>query len=72
VDVIARWKRVDEKIRVHNLARKIALMAHKEARRDFVDGLEKHKPEFIARFKRVMTWYWRSQRKRQAQVNSGN
>lgn len=64
------WRRADEKARVHNLARRLALLPHKEARADALAELaEKHrfKPDFVARFKRIVKWYWRAQRARQKQ-----
>jgi hypothetical protein len=64
----AAWIKLDGKIRVHNLARKVALIAHKDARRQMVmDLAQHHAPEFIERFKRLVAWYWRRQRRLQQQ-----
>jgi hypothetical protein len=57
------WIKLDAKIRVHNLARKVALIAHKDARRQVVtDMAAHHQAEFIEHFKRLVAWYWRRQR----------
>ena len=62
------WIKLDQKIRVHNLARKVALIAHKDARRQVVMDLERHHGAvFIERFKRLVAWYWRRQRRLQQQ-----
>lgn len=64
------WRRADEMARVHNLAKRVALLPHKDARNAYVAEMaEKHryKPEFMARFRRLVKWYWRSQRAKQRQ-----
>lgn len=64
----ASWSAIDEKVRVHNLAKRVAMLPNKIARNDYVAELatkHKHKPDFIVRFKRLVKWYWRAQRKLQ-------
>lgn len=62
-DAIAKWHRLDGKIRLHNMARRVALIASKAARRGYLEELSaKHPADFMTRFRRCTTWYWRRQR----------
>jgi hypothetical protein len=60
------WAHLDGKVKTHNMAKRIALLPHKDARNSYVNELAvKHHPETIARLKRLIVWYWRAQRKLQ-------
>lgn len=61
------WRKSDSQVRIHNMAKRAALLPNKDARNAYLAELAKvhKKPEFIAFFKRLMTWYWRAQRKLQ-------
>ena len=62
-DAIKKWQRLDGKIRMHNLARWVLRKPTIEERRMALDQMEKrHKPDFMARFKRLVKHYWRRQR----------
>ena len=63
-DLVARFQAIDGKCRMHNMARRIAMLPHKEARNMYLGEL-KMAPALIERIKRLVRWYWRSQRKKQ-------
>lgn len=64
-DCLKKFKALDGKCRMHNMARRIAAMPSKDARNDYMAGL-KHAPPVIEKFKQLVRYYWRQQRKKQA------
>ena len=60
------WRRHDERARVHNLARRVAMLPNKIARNDYLQEMaKKHPPHFLDRFRRLVRWYWQRQRQLQ-------
>ena len=68
-DLVARFQAIDSKCRMHNMARRIAMLPHKEARDMYWGELKmapaSMAPALIERLKRLARWYWRAQRKKQ-------
>jgi hypothetical protein len=58
---LTRWLRMDEKIRFHHMARTIAALPERAIRAKRLEDLAKrHRPEFMARMRRLVIWYWRA------------
>lgn len=59
------WLDLDAKIRMHNLARGIARLPHREARNQFLAGMELHHTDStLAKLRKLIAHYWREQRRR--------
>ena len=72
-----RYLAKDSQWRMHNIAKHVALMPNKSARQVYCEQVEKKLPlmaigeagNWMARFRRLVIWYWRGQRKLQQQTN---
>lgn len=62
-----QWIELDAKIRLHNLAKGIARLPHREARNRFLDEMRQHHSEgTLAVLRKLVARYWREQRRRVA------
>lgn len=69
-DAMQRWRKLDEKIRAHQVARLVALKPSREQRRVYLENMDRHHlPAFMARMRRLVKYYWRQARRQSTEEN---
>lgn len=62
-DCLKKFKALDSKVRVHNMARRIAALPSKAMRNEYMAAL-KHAPPVIEKIKKFVRYYWHRQQQK--------